>query len=107
MWEKLLSDIRKVEGKYGDTLNTPASNEQIELLKKIVKEKFDHVLPEQYVNFLKTVNGLEFNGFIFYGVDSSLLEVQNNQTVYGLLIQMKFGTKMNIKSNICFLEKVI
>lgn len=83
MWEKLLSDIRKVEEKYGDTLNTPASNEQIELLKKIVKEKFNHVLPEQYANFLKTVNGLEFNGFIFYGVDSSLLEVQNNQTVYG------------------------
>ncbi len=83
MWEKLLSDIRKVEEKYGDSLNTPASNEQIELLKKIVKEKFGHVLPEQYVNFLKTVNGLEFNGFIFYGVDSSLLEVQNNQTAYG------------------------
>lgn len=40
MWEKLLSDIRKVEGKYGDTLNTPASNEQIELLKKIVKENW-------------------------------------------------------------------
>ncbi|MBC2580549.1 YrhA family protein [Clostridium sp. DJ247] len=83
MWEKLLSDIRKVEEKYGDTLNTPVSNEQIEILKKTVKEKFNHFLPEQYVNFLKTVNGLEFNGFIFYGVDSSLLEVQNNQTVYG------------------------
>lgn len=83
MWEKLLSDIRKIEEKYGDTLNAPASNEQIEVLKKTVKEKFGNDLPEQYVNFLKTVNGLEFNGFIFYGVDSSLFEVQNNYTVYG------------------------
>lgn len=83
MWKELLSDIRKIEEKYGDTLNTPASNEQIEILKNTVKEKFNHVLPIQYINFLKTVNGLEFNGFIFYGVDSSFLKIESNQTVYG------------------------
>lgn len=83
MWEKFLSDIIKIEEKYGDTLNAPASDEQLEVLKRTVKEKFGNVLPEQYLNFLKTVNGLEFNGFIFYGVDSSLFEVQNNDTVYG------------------------
>lgn len=83
MWKELLSDIRKIEEKYGDTLNIPASNEQIEILKKIVKEKFNHVLPDQYIDFLKTVNGLEFNGFIFYGVDSSLLDIENNQITYG------------------------
>jgi hypothetical protein len=83
MWKELLSDIRKIEEKYGDTLNIPASNEQIEILKKIVKEKFNHVLPDQYIDFLKTVNGLEFNGFIFYGVDSSLLDIENNQIIYG------------------------
>ncbi len=83
MWEKLLSDIRKIEEKYGDTLNAPALSEQIEVFKKIVKDKFNHILPEQYINFLQTVNGLEFNGFIFYGIDNSLLELQNSQTVYG------------------------
>ena len=83
MLEKLLLDIRKVEEKYGDTLNNPASNEQIEILKKTVKEKFKNYLPKQYIDFLKIVNGLEFNGFIFYGVDSSLFEVEDNQTVYG------------------------
>lgn len=78
MWKKLLSDIRKIEEKYGDSLNTPASNEQIEILTKTVKEKFNNVLPEEYINFLKTVNGLEFNGFIFHGVDSSLIDTQKD-----------------------------
>ncbi len=65
--------------------NAPASNEQINILKKTAKEKFNHVLPDQYINFLKTVNGLEFNGFIIYGVDSSLLETESNETVYGYI----------------------
>lgn len=85
MWGKLLADIRRIEEKYGDTLNTPASNKQIEILIKTVKEKFNYVLPEQYINFLKTVNGLEFNGFIIYGVDSLHLQVENNKTVYGFV----------------------
>jgi hypothetical protein len=83
MWEKLLSDIKKIEEKYGDTLNAPASDQQIEALKKAVNEKFGNELPEQYIRFLKTVNGLEFNGFIFYGVDNWLVKVENNDTVYG------------------------
>lgn len=85
MWEKLISDIRKIEEKYGDTINSPASSEQIEILIKAVKEKFGNELPQEYINFLKTVNGIEFNGFIFYGVDSSLLDNQKEQTVYGYI----------------------
>lgn len=83
MWEQLFLKIKDKREKRGRKLNNPASEEQIEILKKIVKEEFNQVLPEQYVNFLKAINGIEFNGFIFYGVDSSLLDVENNQTVYG------------------------
>lgn len=85
MWEKLISDIRKIEEKYGDTINSPASSEQIEILIKAVKEKFGNELPQEYINFLKTVNGIEFNGFIFYGVDSSLLDNQKEETAYGYI----------------------
>ena len=59
MWQELLSDIQKIEEKYGDSLNASASNEQIETFKKAVNAKFGHALPSQYINFLKTVNGLD------------------------------------------------
>lgn len=85
MWEKLLIDIAKIEEKYGDTLNAPASNEQIVALMKTVKEKFTNNLPKQYINFLKVVNGIEFNGFIFYGVDNSLIDPKNDDLVYGYI----------------------
>ena len=84
MWKQLLFEIKKIEEKYGDALNKSASNEQIENFEKIVQEKFNYVLPEQYIAFLKTVNGLEFNGFTFYGVDSALLD-NEGQSVYGFI----------------------
>lgn len=44
MWQNQLSKIRKIEGTYEDALNLPASNDQIEIIKKTVKEKFNHVV---------------------------------------------------------------
>lgn len=83
MWKDLLIEIKNKREKRGRKLNAPATDEQIEALKRAVQEKFNHLLPEAYLHFLKTMNGLEFNGFVFYGVDPSLFEVQNNQKVYG------------------------
>lgn len=85
MWQTLLLEIRKIEQKYGDSLNNPASNEEVETLKTAVREKFKHVLPEQYIEFLKNVNGLEFNGFTIYGIDSLLLRGETNQPITGYI----------------------
>lgn len=85
MWKNLLSEIEKIEQEYGTNLNSPASNEQIDALINAVQEKFEYTLPEQYINFLRIVNGLEFNGFIFYGVDSSFSEGGAKQSIIGYI----------------------
>lgn len=85
MWNEQLLEIRKVEEKYGDSLNAPASKEQIESLKKSANEKFGHVLPEQYINFLQNVNGIDFNGFVIYGVDSFFTEDEDNELIPGYI----------------------
>ena len=42
-------------------------------------------IPQQYLDALSRINGIEFNGFILYGVDQYLLEHEMKQPVYGLL----------------------
>lgn len=42
-------------------------------------------IPQQYLDVLSRINGIEFNGFILYGVDQYLLEHEMKQPVYGLL----------------------
>ncbi len=38
-----------------------------------------------YVDFLKTVNGLDFNGLIIYGVDEHLLDDQEVEDLQGFV----------------------
>lgn len=85
MWKQQLAEIKARRERRGRGINDPASDQQIELLSAMVQKKFHKVLPEQYLNFLRTVNGLEYKGFIFYGVDGSLLEVQTHQKVNGYI----------------------
>ncbi|MDM5155674.1 YrhA family protein [Bacillus sp. DX1.1] len=85
MWRDMLLKIEKIEKKYNSKLNTPATNAEVQKLRERVKESFNVDLLSEYEEFLKTVNGLEFNGLVIYGVDSSLLDAERNETVYGFL----------------------
>ena len=50
-----------------------------------MKEKFNVDLPREYEEFLKTVNGLDFDGLVLYGVDSSLLETKKMNHICGFI----------------------
>jgi hypothetical protein len=42
-------------------------------------------LPEQYINFLRTVNGLDFNGLVIYRADSPSRDSGAADAVYGFV----------------------
>ncbi|EEM73015.1 hypothetical protein bthur0009_8040 [Bacillus thuringiensis serovar andalousiensis BGSC 4AW1] len=50
-----------------------------------MKENFNVGLPSEYEEFLKTVNGLDFNGLVLYGVDSYLLDTERDESICGLI----------------------
>ena len=50
-----------------------------------LRNEFNVDLSNEYVKILRTVNGIEFNGFILYGIDQRLLEKQQNQRINGLI----------------------
>lgn len=85
MWRQQLAGIKVEKAKYNALLNEPAADGLIVKFTVAVKSKFGHVLPEGYIDFLKTVNGLEYNGFIFYGIDSSLGVVSSNEAINGYI----------------------
>ncbi|EEK74617.1 hypothetical protein bcere0007_8290 [Bacillus mycoides] len=66
-------------------LNTPATDTEVQRLREHVKEKFNVDLPSEYEEFLKTVNGLDFDGLVLYGVDSSLLETKKDEHICGFI----------------------
>lgn len=84
MWVNLLEEIRKTEAKYGDELNSPVTDQEIRNFEEAVLGKFPvNELPSGYKKFLRTVNGLDFNGLVIYGLDQELLREENDEEVYG------------------------
>lgn len=85
MWKGKLQEIIQEEKLYGEEVNIGATEEEIEMFFKEVKAVLNVDLPNEYAKILEAVNGLEFNGFILYGIDQHLLSEQPNQSINGLI----------------------
>lgn len=85
-WKDLLIEVEEIEDKYGSSLRKPASDTEIMKINQTIKEKLKNiVLPESYIEFLKKVNGLDFNGLVIYGVDEVLLDMEIDEEVHGFI----------------------
>ena len=85
MWKDKLQEIIQEKKIYGEKVNIGATEEEIGMFFKEVKAELNVDLPNDYANILELVNGLEFNGFILYGIDQILLSKQSNQSINGLI----------------------
>ena len=59
-------------------MNIGATEQKIHLFIKTVKDELNIDLPNEYIEVLRIINGMEFNGFILYGIDQRLLDEQQN-----------------------------
>lgn len=85
MWRENLEAIRQEVRIYGQELNNGISEKEANMFAKTVKKEMKVVLPQQYLDALKDVNGLEYNGIILYGMDEHLLNKEPNQHINGLI----------------------
>ncbi|MED2806604.1 YrhA family protein [Bacillus thuringiensis] len=75
MWREQVSQISKIREKRNRKLNLPTNENELSRFRKSVLGKFGKdVLPQQYYEFLQTVNGIEFNGLKIYGIDQKFLD---------------------------------
>ncbi|MBO1511142.1 YrhA family protein [Metabacillus bambusae] len=85
-WKDFLIEIEKIEAKYGSLLRNPALDTELIKMKHTIQQKLGNiVLPESYIEFLKKVNGLDFNGLVIYGVDEVLLDKEVDEDIHGFI----------------------
>ncbi len=85
MWKDKLQEIIQEKNLYGEKVNIGATEEEVQLFLKEIKLELEVDLPSEYAKVLEVVNGIEFNGFILYGIDKHLLSIQPNQMINGLI----------------------
>ena len=85
MWKDKLQQIVQEMKLYDEEINDGATMEEIRLFLEKSKAELKVVVPDEYLKILEVVNGIEFNGFILYGIDEELLDAQQNQSIYGMV----------------------
>ncbi len=85
MWNEKLQEIKKMEAIFCGDINDGATDEEVQRFLKEIEGSFRGAHLHSYVNVLKQVNGLEFNGFILYGIDSYLLNKEPKQSINGFI----------------------
>lgn len=78
MWRKELDLVILKRKDHGKMVNRGATENEIEKLKNMGEEVLSIHFPIEYLNILKEINGLEYNGTILYGVDEKLLDNTNH-----------------------------
>jgi hypothetical protein len=84
MWEDNFKKIVNEKKMYEEEVNLGATKEEVEKFISEVRKEIDKEIPKEYLNIIERVNGIEFNGFILYGIDEYLLENEPKQHIYGL-----------------------
>lgn len=84
MWEDNFKKIVNEKKMYEEEINLGATKEEVEKFISEVRKEIDKKIPKEYLNIIERVNGIEFNGFILYGIDEYLLENEPKQHIYGL-----------------------
>ena len=86
----LLIEIEKIEEKYGSSLRNAATDTEIIKINHNIQRKIGNIeLPESYIEFLKKINGLDFNGLVIYGVDKVLLDKGVDEDIHGFVMTKK------------------
>jgi len=80
MWQNDFQKIKEEKESYDEHINSGTSIDEVTDFLNDSKLS----TPIEYFEILKKFNGLEFNGFILYGIDSKYLTQAPNQKVYGL-----------------------
>lgn len=103
MWECSLKKIIDEKRLYDEEVNLGASKEEINNLVNEINKQLGKEIPNEYLDILSKVNGLEFNGFILYGIDENLLEHENSEYISGLIDTNKILYENQDKKKYLFL----
>lgn len=103
-WKELLIEVEKIESKYDSSLRNPVSNSEIIKMKQTIQKRLGNIIiPESYIDFLKNVNGIDFNGLVIYGVDETLLDNEVDEEVQGFIETNKLWYGKNRQKQYIFL----
>ena len=74
----ILKEVRDAAKKWGEDLEPGATGSEIDAFAEEVERQYGAMPPKAYIDMLRIVNGLEFNGLIVYGTKDSISDTDSS-----------------------------
>lgn len=85
MLRKKLKEITKEMAEYGEKANSGVGKKELTAFSEKATMELNISLPQEYITLLSLINGLEYNGFIIYGIDEEILKKTPHQSINGFI----------------------
>ena len=89
MWEDILQEVIDLKMQFGDQINPGATDEDMKKWLLACRTELNKEIPDEYLQFLKKINGIEFDGFILYGIDLEYVTQRTEVYISGLISNNK------------------
>ncbi|HEX2271580.1 MAG TPA: YrhA family protein, partial [Pyrinomonadaceae bacterium] len=67
MYQQLLARVAEEKRRFGSAPQPPATEEQLQRLVEDSRRELHTALPDDYLDFLRISNGVDWNGVVIYG----------------------------------------
>lgn len=85
MWQDALGKVANEMKIYSESINEGIAESDVHNFVASIEQELEVSLPVEYLEILRVVNRLEFNGCILYGADENLVSNVPNQAINGLI----------------------
>lgn len=81
----LLDEIHAEQAKYEESRQPPATGDEVAKMAKLAREELGAAPPEQYLEFLRSENGMNHNGLFIYGTATLPLADEPSRSLGGFV----------------------
>ena len=100
----LLNLMRRIKQEHNRYMQYPASKEEIDVLCRTIRKKFDIELSPAYRSILLKTNGFRENGVQLYGTETKFQEGYKKEEIY---VEGFLDANENWKHNIDFVNYIV
>ena len=85
MLQHLLAELEAEQARFGERRQPACTDDQVEQLRRRVREQLGAELPDAYAAFLRGRNGLNHNGLFIYASETAPVVGARDATIQGLV----------------------
>ena len=85
MYEQLLADVSAEQARYGMQIQPPCPEERLARLRRRVRDELGAELPDGYEAFLRTQDGLNYNGLFIYASETAPIVNVRGAAIQGIV----------------------